>query len=367
MKNLFITATGRDKGKTVLTLGLHSLLMKKFGNIGYMKPLGQRYVKKGGVKIDEDVELITSLYDFPDDVKDMSPVIMDRGFTEKHIMENHGDELEETVLAAYNRLNENNKMVVIEGSGKVSVGEVFGLSNVRIAELTNTPVILIAEGGVGRTIDECALNLAYLQRYDIDILGVIINKVYREKIDKITEVTGRGLKTLGLDLLGVIPYEPILTTLTPRLLMDELKNLELITEKGNNLERTISSVLVGAMKPHQALNYFEGGELLVTGGDREDILIAVLCWAAMSIKSGNKAALSGIILTGNSTPHNSIINVAEKMGVNLFLTKDDTYTIVSRIKDLTVKIRPEDKAKIEAISSLIGDNIDLDRILNMLD
>ena len=364
MEDLFITATGQDVGKTAFTLGLVSLLTDKIADVGYMKPIGQRYVVKDDVKIDEDVELIDALFKFGDDLKDMSPIIIDRGFTRIHMDMKCCDQMAAQVAESYQRIRHNHKLVILEGAGSSSVGESFGLSNMKIAQMTGAPVILVAEGGIGRTVDECMLHQAYLEQYDIRLKGVVINKVYREKHQEILDVTVPGLEQRGMPVLGVIPYDPLLLTPTLHLLMEEL-DVELLTMIDRPVtDRNIRRVVIGAMKPHHALEFLRRGELLITGGDREDILIAVLCRSAMSLHDRSKFPMSGIIVTGGVRPHESILRVAEKLGILILYSEEDTYKVVSDVRNLKVKIRPADVEKLGSLLPLMRDNIDLDRIMS---
>lgn len=58
---VFIAATRQDDGKTTTSIGLFAALRARYGNIGYIKPVGQRYVVVEGMKIDEDTVLVLSL------------------------------------------------------------------------------------------------------------------------------------------------------------------------------------------------------------------------------------------------------------------------------------------------------------------
>ncbi len=365
MKKLFLSATGPNKGKTSISVGMFSLLKELYGKVGYMKPIGQRYVEKDGLKIDEDVELLDSIYHFNNSLKDMSPIIIDKNMTREKILEGPNSNLMDKVLQAYQRIKKDKEMVLIEGAGKCSVGETFSLSNIKIAKALDAPVILIAEGGIGSTIDECALNLAYLEKYDIDILGVIINKVYKSKYDDIVKYTTRGLNRIGIDVLGIIRYESVLTYPTFDTLCEEL-DVELLTcKEGECLETNISKILIGAMKPHQFLNYLKGGELLITGGDREDILISVLFWSSMAIKQSQNP-IAGVIVTGGISPSQSIVDMAKKLGIIILLAPEDTYTIASQIKDQVIKTKPCNINKINCLKQLVKDNIKIEEILNLL-
>ncbi len=366
MNSVFVTATNRDTGKTAFTVGLLELLQDEFEEMGYMKPLGQRYVMIDGERIEEDVELLASVYDFDDSLRDMSPIVIHSGFTRANLGFTNTDGLMARVMESYDRMKRPGRAMVLEGAGKSSVGDNFGLSNVRVAELVEAGVILITEGGIGHTIDQCMLHKAYLEQFDIDVLGVVINKVYKSKLEEIAEVTGGGLRDRGFDILGVIPYEPMLSSPTLRSVVEEMEIEFLTTKHDDCLDRLISNVLVGAMKPHQALGYLQGGELLITGGDREDILISVLCWSAMSEPDPEVEPVTGIMVTGGIEPPEALIEVAEELGIQMFLTSEDTYQAAASVKDLRVKIKPEDHEKISSLSKLVDDHVDVARIMEYI-
>lgn len=365
MKDIFVAATGQDRGKTSFSVGFLSLLKDKVGNVGYMKPVGNRFITtEDGLRIDEDVKLVDSIYNFEDNLKDVSPVILDSSFVRHCIDADCRQELEQQIMVAYERLKQGRDMLVIEGSGQTSVGEVVNLSNARVAEMLGSKVIILAEGGIGNTVDNVVLNANFLQQFDVEILGVVINKVYKSKIDQIKEKTGRALKQRGLEVLGVLPYESMLTYPSLAHILDNFTDFEPYTQVGKAARhRNISRIVVGAMTPREALKYLKGNELLITGGDREDMIVSALCRTAIHLQSGRGGSVSGIITTGGLKPHSSLIETAENLGILVMGTDEDTYTVASRIKDMTVKLRPNDKEKIDRTKEIVRENINLDKIL----
>ncbi len=86
----------------------------------------------------------------------------------------------------------------------------FDLSNARVAKLLGSKVIIVTGGGIGKPIDEVALNKALFDSEGVEIVGVILNKVLPAKHEYIEEFARRGLARLGVDLLGTIPDERLL-------------------------------------------------------------------------------------------------------------------------------------------------------------
>jgi hypothetical protein len=357
-KRLFIAATRQNDGKTTVALGLIYNFKEKFSKVGFIKPIGQRYLEEDGQKIDEDSVLIEKVFE-PCDIKcglkDMSPIAVERGFTEKYILNPEKEKISQQIKDSFERVSADKDLVIIEGTGHAGVGSVFDHSNATVAKQLDSKVILISSGGIGRPIDEIILNKALFKEVGVDLLGVIINKVMPEKFDKVNDFVRRGLARNGVEVLGVIPYYPLLTAPTISHILEET-DFKLLSGKNEMLQNKVSSVIVAAMEPHDALNYIKAGSLIITPGDREDIIMTAL---NLHFTQG---AISGIILTGGITPHPTINEIIGKSEMPFILAKQDTYTVASLIGNLTVKIRPEDKDKIKTVVNMIKEFVDIDKI-----
>lgn len=356
---VYISATSQNEGKTVVSLGLICALKERFKNIGFIKPVGQRYVWEEGEKVDEDALLIREACQFKDNLKDMSPIAIERGFTQKYILQPRKRELVSKIRNSFKKVSQGKDFIVIEGTGHVGVGAVFDLSNAKVAKVLNSKVLIISEGGIGRPIDEIVLNKALFEKEKVKIAGVIINKVKADKYTKISKLARLGLKKKGLELLGVIPYQKLLLSPTVEQILKE-GGFELIG--GNRgLDKYVEKVLVGAMAAHDALNYFSGKSLVITPGDREDIILAVLGFQMDKLKEN--VQISGIVLTGGLKPNSAIIDLVKDSGIPLLLSREDTYTTASKIHDLIVKIEPQDKEKIKIVKALVEKYIDIDKFI----
>ena len=261
---------------SVLTaFGIYSLwaaLQNVHPRIGYIKPVGQRFVEIEEQKIDEDTVLMDRVYRLNCPLVDMSPIAVEPDFTRKYLESSNYDVLVKRIQNAFDRVAWEKDFVLCEGSGHAGVGSVFDLSNARVAKLLGAKVVIVTQGGIGRPIDEVSLNQALFEKEGVEVIGVVINKVLGKKIDYVTEFARRGLKRKGLELLGVVPHQQILTSPTMELIRDEL-DAEVLngSEQITNL---VEDVVVGAMGVHNTMSYFKRGVLIITPGDREDILLA---------------------------------------------------------------------------------------------
>jgi len=84
-KNIFVAATSQHVGKTTSTLGLVSAYMKKGLNVGYCKPVGQKFLDIQNLRVDKDTILFADLINFEIIPELHSPVILGPGATEMYL------------------------------------------------------------------------------------------------------------------------------------------------------------------------------------------------------------------------------------------------------------------------------------------
>src|SRR5438128_6902161 len=208
---VFIAATRQNDGKTTASLGLLAALQNCYPRIGYIKPVGQRFVEIEEQKIDEDTVLMDRVFQLNCPLVDMSPIAVEPDFTRKYLQSSNNEALVKKIQKAFDRVAWEKDFVLCEGSGHAGVGSVFDLSNAQVANILGAKVIIVTQGGIGKPIDEVALNKALFDKEGVEIIGVIINKVIDAKVDYVTDFAWRGLKRKGLELLGVLPHERILS------------------------------------------------------------------------------------------------------------------------------------------------------------
>jgi BioD-like phosphotransacetylase family protein len=124
----------------------------------------------------------------------------------------------------------------------------------------------------------------------------------------------------------------------------------------------IEDFVVGAMGVNNVMPHLQRGVLLITPGDREDIILA----AGTAASAGGSAGLAGLVLTGGLRPASAVQGVIETMPFPVLLARQDAFAVASRVHDMTVKTRPEDQEKIALIRDLIAKHIRVERILESL-
>lgn len=363
MKRVFIAATQQNEGKTTVALGLIAALQNRGVTVGFIKPVGQRYLEVRGMKLDEDAVLIAAAAHLDAELMAMSPVAVEPHFTRDYIDHPVPHDLIQRIEAAFQTASRGKEFMVIEGTGHAGVGSCFELSNARVAQHLKAGVVIVSGGGIGRPIDEIMLNRCLFEAQGVPVIGAIINRALPEKMEQVRDYVGRGLARLGVRLLGVIPHRPRLARPTVRQVLAELKG-ELLNG-AESLDETIERSVVGAMTPHNALNYLGRGVLAILPGDREDLILAAMSSCLVGV--GKAYCVSGIVLTGNIRPHPTIMRLIKRTQIPVILVEGDSYLTASAIHDLTVKIQPTDAEKIHLAQRLVDHYVDVDAIFAAAD
>ncbi|MEO0796082.1 MAG: AAA family ATPase [Verrucomicrobiota bacterium] len=360
-KRIFVAATRQNDGKTTTSLGLYGAMRTRTPEVGFIKPVGQRFVEKDGHRVDEDSVLLDSIYDVQTPIDAMSPVAVDGTFTRRFLdnpEENLGI-LQDRISRAFDRAAYEKEVCIIEGSGHAGVGAVFDLSNAQVAKLLGAKAIVVAQGGIGRPVDEIAINKALFDKHGVEVIGAILNKVLPEKIDTIRTYAGAGLKRLGVPLLGVLPLAKQLAAPNLSQIVDEIGG-RWINGREQAANERILRVVIGAMTAKGVIDYLQPGVLIITPGDRDDIIFSAIASAGIS----GKKVVSGIVLTRNILPHPKLMEMLAQTKIPCVICSEESYSVASRINSMTVKTQPQDTDKIPIIQNLILDNVDIDAIWN---
>ena len=361
-KRVFLAATGQNRGKTTTSLGLLAAIRDRGLRLGFVKPVGQRYVVVDGGRADEDAVLMREVFDLPDALEDMSPVTLPRRFTTDYVMGRVHDDLAAQASGAFDRVARDKDVVVIEGTGHAGVGAVIGLSNARVAAMLDAPVIIVSEGGVGRPIDEIVLNHALFAAEGARVLGAVVNKVDVESHPHLPEVLGRGLAQHGVELLGCIAYSELLANPSLELVTTHLDGELLAGEATPGA--TIGWVAIGAMRADHAVELLRARTLVITPGDREDLIRAAMDTNRLS---ASEPRVSGLVLTGGFRPDDAVLGDLRSGNLFTYLVPADTYRTAQAVDEILVKTHSADTEKIATIIDLVGRAIDVDELLARLD
>ncbi len=274
MRHVYLAATGQNRGKTTVSLGVMDGFRRRGLSSGFLKPVGQRTIIEDGVPADEDAVLIRQVFGLAEPLGQMSPVHIPRGFTQTYIEGGVVEDLPARIRAAHAAFVPRRDILLIEGTGHAGVGAVIGLSNARVAAMLGAPAVIVSEGGVGRPIDEIVLNAALFERHGVRVAGAIVNKVDLDAKPGLARTLERGLARHGIPLLGVLPYRPILSNPTLAMVLEGVHGETI--HPGPDLDLVIGGVAIGAMEPVHMLQRIGPRSLVIVPGDRSDVITAIV-------------------------------------------------------------------------------------------
>ncbi len=358
MRHVYLAATGQNRGKTTISLGVLDGFLKRDLSTGFIKPVGQRTVIEDGIPADEDAILMRSVFGLTEPLDRMSPVHIPRGFTRDYIEGRVVEDLGARIRRAHAAFADRD-ILLIEGTGHAGVGAVIGLSNAAVASMLGAPAIIVSEGGVGRPIDEIVLNAALFERHGVHVAGAIVNKVDLDARPDLGTVLKDGLAKVGIPLLGVLPYRSILSNPTLAMVLEGVRGETI--NRGPDLDQVIDGVAIGAMEPEHMLERVGPRTLVIVPGDREDVVLAI---ANAHLDGGPSSAL-GLVLTGGYRPRPPVLDAIHRADLFATLVEADTYAVASDVHDLLVKTHPSDTGKIEEIKALVWEHLFIDRVLDV--
>ncbi|WP_026709478.1 phosphate acetyltransferase [Flavobacterium frigidarium] len=358
-KAIYIATSEHNSGKSIITLGLMSMLIGKTAKVGYFRPIIEDF-EHG--KIDNHIETVISHFKLDIAFEDAYAITKSKLIKKK----NKGKlgEVLDLIIEKYKRLEEQCDFVLVEGTSFSGEGTVIELDmNVLIAKNLGIPTIIVGTG-IDKTLEELidGLHLTYnsYKQKDVEVLAIIVNKVIDQNIKEVTA----GLKAILPNevIVNAIPLIPSLDNPTVKEIVDVLNAKILFGEAYLNNE--VGHFSVGAMQLHNYLLHLHENALVITPGDRADLILGVL----QANESANYPTISGIVLTGNIVPEESIIKLIEGLTsiVPILAVEGGTYGITNKIGSIKSQIYADNTLKIETSINTFDKYIDTENLATKL-
>ena len=369
MKKIYVAATGQHVGKTTSTLGIVANLLKQGYSTGYCKPVGQQHISMEGKIADKDAVLFSKVIGFDISPEVHSPVVLARGATKDYLDNPSGFDYDNDIRKAAKYLEDKFDIVVYEGTGHPGVGSVVDLSNADVARLLGAGVVMVVEGGVGRTIDRLHLSLSIFRESNVPVLGVIVNKVIPEKLDEVRHYLGLKLKDIGLPLLGVVPYDqtlsfPIMAT------VKQAVDGKVVLNK-HKLNNKVEDLVAGSLVDIDEFSTFQNILLVVSYKRLDEAMEKIK--EIQRLKKLETSPLSGVIVTGDGRHENwyRLEDIRHPYFIEneipVITTILDTYGSVVKFSRIEVKINTRTPWKVKRAIALIKEHVDFDLMLERLD
>jgi phosphate acetyltransferase len=362
-KNLYITATEARSGKSAIVLGVMQLLLRDIRKVAFFRPIinapedGQR---------DHDINLMQSVFKLDQAYE----TTYAHTLNEARELMNDGQysTLLENILNKYKALEQEYDFVLCEGTDFLGKDAAFEFElNAKIAANLGAPVLFVANGkdkGYDEIVASSQLTIDNLENEGVDIVAAIVNRISVDNPDGISsEIKCKARCTEPLSVY-LIPEEESLGNPS---IKDVIKWLDASVLYGHGqLETQVENYLVAAMQIGNFLDYVEKGSLIITPGDRSDIILSSLA----SRLSSSYPDISGILLTGGLTPPSNVHRLIEGWtGVPLPIlsVKDHTYKTAQVISNLYGRIDSDDQRKVHTALGVFEDHVDTSELRHKLD
>ena len=356
MKKILLASRSQFSGKSAIAIGLGLVLAEKH-SIGYFKPIGRKFQYGDGKELDHDALVISKALKLTDDPKDLCPVLLDRDFVLKDLDDDKKKEILDKIKTAFDKVAKGKDIMIMEGQRRNYDLTSVGLSNPIVCKELDAKGLLFATGESFNLIDDIFLSKEHFKKDEADLSGVIFNNVANYAVPMIKNDFGPVIKKRSdLEIMGVIPRN---TKLISPMVKEVCKRLGgQVLERGTDESqiRLCENIFVGAMAPEAATKFFRrsNNNLIITGGDRPDLIVAAL----------ELPNTSCIVLTGNLMPRNRILAVAKEKQIPVMLVPHDTHSTSGLIRNTTGYVSAENQEKLETAKNTVKKNVDIKKLLD---
>lgn len=344
---LYITATGPTTGKSAVALGAMHMLSGTMGRVAIFRPIINEPQLDDR---DPDIRLMLEYFKLDQEYKDAF------AYTQKEardiINQASRNLLLENIIQKFKILLDNYDFVLCIGTDFLGKDPVFEFDlNAEIASNLACPVMLVTSGDNTASkdlADSLQLIMESLVPYGLDVIATVINRstLNQTELDEIRSILKRHYEN---SLIYAIPNDPALGRAT---MNDVRKGLNAQIVNGEKLMDTpVGDYLVAAMHVDNFVGYIAQDQLVITPGDRTDILLAAIA----SRISSSMPNIAGVLLTGGLRPPESIIKLIDGgtgTPMPILLTSSHTYHTITALQEIYGLIEPGDTRKINTVLGL---------------
>lgn len=358
-KGIYIATTEPNIGKSIISLGLMQSLLGKAAKVAYFRPIIDDF-QPG--KIDNHINTVSSYFKLDIEFEDAYAFTRSAVIRKKN--ENKDDEILGKIIEKYKALEARFDFVLVEGTSFIGEGSIMEFDmNVLIAKNLGVPAIIVG-GGVGKTLEELVgnLHMAFDSFRDkgVEVLAIIANKIEPQNLVLVETELAKHLPSQMI--VNAIPLNYSLASPTIKEIVETLNAKVLFGEAFINNQA--GNYSVGAMHLPNYLNHLKENALVITPGDRADIILGAL----QANISDNYPSISGIVLTGNLMPEDSIIKLIEGLSevVPIILVEGGTFSVTNRIGSIKSQIYAENTDKITTSIKEFEKYVKVDALLERL-
>lgn len=351
-KNLYIATMEPRSGKSVILLGLMELLSRRIQNIGIFRPIIQ-----AGERKDDYIELALARYKLKFRYEDLY------GCTHQEaralLSSGQYESLMKTLVDKYKALERQSDFVVCVGTDYTGVATAFEFDfNADVANQLGCPLLTVVSGE-GKTAEDVVaatkVTREAFQDKGCTILATVVNRVKASILDSVARQLEEKKAETGP--VYILKEEPALNYPTVGEIARAL-NGRLLGGEGSGLDREVRLTKVAAMQLTHVLERIGDGDLIITPGDRADVILGSL----VTLFSEKGPNLAGLVLTGGMEPEPKILSLIEglkKPNFPIMLVDADTFTTATNVNSIVSVIHPASERKIVLALGVFESGVDV--------
>jgi phosphate acetyltransferase len=357
-KGIYVATIEPNSGKSIVVLGLMRMLLGKTAKVGYFRPIIED-LEYG----DMDNHINTVLSHFEIDINYKNTYAYTRNEVLDLYNQGKSGEVIDKIIKKYKYLEERFDFVLVEGTDFSHENSSLELDiNILISKNLGLPVIIVSQGDK-QDLKEIAdsVQLAYNTFKDeVDVLSIMTNKVNAKDIEALKQTLSKRIKD-GVDIT-VIPKIISLSSPTVKEIVKAMNGTVLFGK--DLINNPAENFSVGAMQLRNYLTHLKENSLVITPGDRADMILGVL----QANISKNYPKVSGIVLTGGLIPEEPILKLIEGLSsiVPIISVPNGTYSVANDIGKIKSKIYADNDEKISTSISTFDKHIDTDKLAEKL-
>jgi len=351
-KNLYIATMEPRSGKSVVLLGLMELLSRRIQNIGIFRPIIQ-----AGERRDDYIELALARYKLKFKYEDLY------GCTHQEaralLSSGQYESLMKTLVGKYKALERQSDFVVCVGTDYTGVATAFEFDfNADVANQMGCPLLTVVSGE-GKTAEDVVaatkVTREAFQDKGCTILATVVNRVKASILDSVARQLEEKKAETGP--VYILKEEPALNYPTVGEIARAL-NGRLLGGEGSGLDREVRLTKVAAMQLTHVLERIGDGDLIITPGDRADVILGSL----VTLFSEKGPNLAGLVLTGGMVPETKILSLIDglkKPNFPIMLVDADTFTTATNVNSIVSVIHPASERKIALALGVFESGVDV--------
>ncbi len=338
-QTFLVTPARQGVGLTSISLGIVRALQRLGVVAGFAKPVAQDVEDSSGFFAQQIFQIAV-------------PEALPLHEAAERIAANQTSELLEDIVALCMKAGEGAAVLIVEGLHTDSSHTFTSQLNIDIARSLKAEVIVVADGSLPNAVSDVRLSVSQFTNERCKVAGVIINRAPEDFDNEVAK-----LRLSPTRLWGVVHENPLLRA--PRTLDVALHlNAEVVLQGELNTRR-VSETVIAARSAAGFVSGLRPGKLIITSGDRDDIILATALAASRGIE------LAGLLLTHSTSITPQVMELAGpafSTGLPILRTSDDSFITARRISHIPDAVPSNDMERMNAVLDTVAEHLDPEAI-----